>query len=184
MSPLCLPGLSRQKVFWQLELCLWFRVSRSLHKVQWEGENSGGKSIFFFFFNNNCPVSVGFPATQTQPILSHQLCHEQGHAVLSLHHSQLELLQLRELFYVQEEACWLWLVQTPELWNKMKGISWLSFLGYPKSAEVALHSSDVNVPLCLGNLFSPVWDPFYLIIDIEDLIVQAGRVCVGFHCCC
>lgn len=76
------------------------------------------------------------------------------------------------------------LVQTPELRNKMKGISWLSFLGYPQSAAVALHSSDVNVPLCLGNLLSPVWDPFHLIIDTEDLIARAERVSVSFLCCC
>lgn len=66
----------------------------------------------------------------------------------------------------------------------MKGISWLSFLGYAQSAAVALHSSGVNVPLCLGKLLSPVWDLFHLIIGIEDLIVQAERVCVGFLCCC
>lgn len=35
---------------------------------------------------------------------------------------------------------------------------------------MALHSSDVYVLLCPGNLLSHMWDPFHLIIDTEDLI--------------
>lgn len=66
----------------------------------------------------------------------------------------------------------------------MQGISWFSFLGYTQSEAVALHSSDACVLPCPGNLDSHAWDPFHLIIDIEDLIVRAETACVGFLCSC
>lgn len=67
-------------------------MSSSLHKVQ-KGKALEERVHIYIY------ILIIIPATPIQPILSHQLCHgsEQGHTVFSLHHSQLELLQLKRI---------------------------------------------------------------------------------------
>lgn len=50
-----------------------------------------------------------------------------------------------------------------------------------QSEAVSLHISNVDVFLCPGSL-PHTRDSFHLITEVENLIVQAEKVCVSFLC--